>query len=74
MIKVIHYRHKCIGCNACVEVDKQRWRISRTDGKSVLIGSIQKKNIYQVTTGDDEADKLRRAAEVCPVNIIKVIE
>ena len=56
-----------------MEVDKQRWRVSRTDGKSVLIGSTAKKNIYQVTTGDDEAEKLHKAAEVCPVNIIKVI-
>ncbi len=72
MVRIIFYRHKCIGCNACVEAAPDRWRISKKDGKSNLIGSTEKKGIYQVLVPDDEYDANRTAAHHCPVNIIKV--
>jgi ferredoxin len=71
MIRVVQHRHKCIGCNACVEADPFRWRISRKDGKSVLIGGKEKKGWYSVLVDDDEETRLQQAATHCPVNIIR---
>lgn len=72
MIQIAQHRHKCIGCNACVEVDPYRWRITKNDGKSVLVGSSEKKGWHLLTTGDDEMELAREAERVCPVNIIQV--
>lgn len=71
MIRVLQHRHKCIGCNACVEADPFRWRISRKDGKSVLIGGKEKRGWYSVLVDDDEEAMLLQAATHCPVNIIR---
>ena len=72
MIRIIHYRAKCIGCNACVEAAAYRWRISRKDGKSVLLGAKEKKGIYITKVEDEELEDNLSAAKTCPVNIIKV--
>ena len=72
MIRITHFRNKCIGCNACVEAAFDRWRVSKKDGKSVLIGSEEKKGVYQIVVGDDEYKANRKAAIICPVNIIQV--
>lgn len=72
MIRIIHFRSKCIGCNACVEANSLRWRISKKDGKSVLIGATEKKGVYQFTTFDDELAANKTAAKNCPVKIIKI--
>lgn len=74
MIRIIQHRHKCIGCNACVEVDKFRWRISKKDGKSILIGGKEKKGWYSVIVEDEELPLIRAAIEHCPVNIIRFDE
>ncbi|RMD45861.1 MAG: hypothetical protein D6831_02855, partial [Aquificota bacterium] len=49
-LQIIHYREKCIGCNACVEAAPDRWAISKKDGKAVLLKGIEKKGIYTVIT------------------------
>lgn len=72
MIRIIQQRNKCIGCNACVEAAFHRWRMSRKDGKSVLIGGVDKKGYFQVVVDDHELEENLKAAEVCPVNIIKI--
>lgn len=71
MIRVIQHRHKCIGCNACVEADKFRWRMSKKDGKSTLIGATEKKGWFTVIVDDDEEEALEKAKVHCPVNIIR---
>lgn len=71
MIRVLQHRHKCIGCNACVEADKYRWRISRKDGKCTLIGGVEKKGWFSVVVEDDELATVEAAARHCPVNIIR---
>ncbi len=72
MIRIIHHRIRCIGCNYCVEVAPDRWDMSMDDGKSYLIDSIEKKGIYIVKASDDEYDSNSEAANICPINIIKV--
>ena len=37
MIIITQQRHKCIGCNYCVELAPDRWIMSDKDGKSVLV-------------------------------------
>jgi len=71
MIKILQHRDKCIGCNACVEADPFRWRISKNDGKCVLIGGTEKKGWFSVVVSDDEMKYIESAANNCPVNIIK---
>jgi ferredoxin len=54
-----------------VEVDKYRWRISKKDGKSTLIGGVEKRGWFSVVVEDDEEPALDAAAKHCPVNIIR---
>ncbi len=72
MIRITQQRAKCIGCNACVEASRQRWRISKKDGKCTLVGSVNKKGFYSVLINDDELEENQMAAQNCPVNIIKI--
>lgn len=72
MIRIIHYRSGCIGCNACVEADETRWKISRKDGKSVLLGGKRKKEVFIAIAGEEEYDACMKAALNCPARIIKM--
>ena len=72
MVIITHQRDKCIGCNYCVELAYDRWRMSKKDGKCTLIGGENRKGFYTVKVGDEEFTANQRAAEACPVNIIKV--
>jgi len=72
MIRIIHQRAKCIGCNYCVEAAPSRWFMDENDGKSNLIDAKEKKGIFIAITTDDEYEENFEAAEICPVNIIKV--
>ena len=72
MIVISHQREKCIGCNYCVELAPERWRMSRKDGKCTLIGGKEKKGFYTARAGDEEYEQNKEAAKVCPVKIIQV--
>lgn len=73
MVIITHQREKCIGCNYCVELAFSYWRMSKKDGKATLIGGEDKKGFHTLRTPDNECfDENVRAAEACPVNIIKV--
>ena len=74
MIRIIQLRDKCIGCNACVEAASSRWRMSRKDGKSVLIGALKNKQIHSVIVGDDERLENLKAAKNCPTKVIQIIQ
>lgn len=74
MPKIVHYREKCIGCNSCVEYAPKKWKISEEDGKSTLIGSTSKKNIYILNIEKHEVEENELAARDCPVRIIKVLK
>ncbi len=72
MPKLFHYRQRCIGCNACVEIAFERWRMSKKDGKAVLLGGIEKKGVYMANIRPDEVEENERAMKACPVNVIKM--
>jgi len=65
-------RKKCIGCNYCVEAAPERWQMSKRDGKCVLLGAKKKGNMYQVRVGEHERDANEKAADVCPVDVIRI--
>ncbi|NGP86723.1 ferredoxin [Aliifodinibius halophilus] len=71
-MKITIYRSKCIGCNYCVEAWPERWQMSKRDGKCVLIGGKKKGQVYQAEVGEYERKYNERAAEACPVNIIRI--
>jgi len=72
MLKIIHYRERCIGCGVCQEMQPELWRMSRKDGKATLLKAITKKEVHILEVGDWAADTAERVAEACPVKIIKV--
>jgi ferredoxin len=72
MIRITHHRVKCIGCNYCVEAAPSRWVMDHKDGKSTLLNAKEKKGIYICITGNDEFEANLEAAQICPVNIIRV--
>jgi len=72
MIRITHQREKCIGCNYCVEIAYDRWRMSKKDGKCTLIEGKNKKGFFTAVVGDDEYITNMNAAKACPVKIIKV--
>lgn len=55
-MKVIIDKEKCIGCGVCANVCPQG--IELADGKAVI--------------KDDNVACLKEAADVCPINIIKI--
>lgn len=71
-LQIIHYREKCIGCNACVEAAPERWAISKKDGKAVLLHAKAKKGIYSIITNAKEHNANAEAAQNCPVKIIQL--
>ncbi|MCU0431258.1 MAG: ferredoxin [Cytophagaceae bacterium] len=71
-IVVTHQRDKCIGCNYCVELAPDNWRMSKKDGKSVLLNSVDKKGFHTTYIKPEEEEANRLAAKACPVNIIQV--
>jgi len=72
MLRITYFREKCIGCGVCVEIAPFRWRMSKKDGKSTLLNSTQKNNIFQVVVDTDEEKDNKLAAENCPVKIIRL--
>lgn len=72
MVIITHQRDKCIGCNYCVELAYEQWRMSKKDGKAVLLKSEDKKGFHTSKVDNEFYDANVKAAEACPVNIIKV--
>lgn len=75
MVIVTLQRDKCIGCNYCAEFAPEFFRMSKKDGKSVLLKSVDKKGFHTIKTPLHEAyEPCDKAAKACPVKIITVKE
>lgn len=72
MVKIIHYRKKCIGCGICYELQPNHWSMSKKDGKANLLRAIVKKDIHQATVKESLSNS-QFVAKACPVNAIKVV-
>jgi ferredoxin len=74
MVIVTLQRAKCIGCNYCVEFAPEQFRMSKKDGKSILLQSEKKKAFFVKKIQDNQQyDTCLQAKDACPVNIIEVI-
>lgn len=69
-VKIILERSKCIGCGSCTAVCPQLFELAE-DGKSHLKNS-QKDNQEIETLEISEPSCTKEAADVCPVQIIKI--
>ncbi|MCO5230942.1 MAG: ferredoxin [Chitinophagales bacterium] len=74
MATVVHRRNKCIGCNYCVDIAPDFWRMSRKDGKAVLLGAEDKRGNWVLKIPDTDIEINKRAADACPVKVIDVRE
>jgi ferredoxin len=73
MVVITLQRDKCIGCNYCYELDPEHFRMSKKDGKSVLLHSKEKRGFHTVKIPDDSVyEAAEQAGKACPVKIIRV--
>ena len=73
MVIITLQRDKCIGCNYCAEFAPEYFRMSKKDGKSVLLRAVDKKGFFTLKTPQmDALEPCEKAAKACPVNIISV--
>ncbi|MEM4336562.1 MAG: ferredoxin [Candidatus Woesearchaeota archaeon] len=69
-IKIVHEAEKCIGCGACVSVCEKFWQMK--DNKSHLKGSKQSGKNWVLEISEREIGCNEEAAEICPVDCIKI--
>ncbi len=71
MVVITLQREKCIGCNYCVEFAPAQFQMSKKDGKTVLLKSIDKKGFHTIKSQDHSILEANiKAMEACPVKII----
>ncbi|MDP3917469.1 MAG: ferredoxin [Nanoarchaeota archaeon] len=74
---IVYDRPSCIGAAACEAVDSLRWKIADSDGKADLIGGIEKgeePGTFILEFDEDDLEKVKESAEVCPVNVIHIYD
>lgn len=71
MAKVIHIKKDCIGCGACAAVAPEYWEMDE-EGMAHLKESKQVEDNWEKEITADEVQKHKEAAQVCPVEVIKV--
>ena len=72
---VVEYdRKNCIGAGACAAVNPERWKVNYDkDGKADLLGGKERADGWsELEIDDKEFEKLKAAAEICPVNVIHI--
>lgn len=72
MANIILYRKKCIGCGICVQMQPDYWRMSKKDGKAVLLRSTEKKEVFVLPVGNSMQNQTLELSRACPVKIIKI--
>lgn len=72
-VSVCHKRNDCIGCGSCVLYAPNHWSMNDDDGKSELKGAVWKGDQFMVAEIDeDEIEQNKKAADACPVGIIRI--
>ncbi len=73
MLIITLQRAKCIGCNYCQELAPEQYRMSKKDGKAVLLHARERNGFHTVKLhGDEFLEANLKAEEGCPAKIIKV--
>lgn len=65
-------RTKCIGCGSCAMYSPECWKINDQDGKADLVGGVQKGMVIVAEVGMAHLEENRKAADACPMQIIKL--
>lgn len=65
-------RRNCIGCASCVMYSPNCWRMNKQDGKAELIGGVQKGPFVVASVDIELLDENQKAANACPMQIIKI--
>lgn len=71
--KLMQFRENCIGCHACVLIAPQNWRMNNQEGKSDLIGAVQKGDVFVTDLHETDLYDNMKVVEACPMNIIKIV-
>ncbi len=72
--KIVHLKKECIGCGACAAINPEFWEMD-DEGLAHLKGSKRTDDRWELEIDTLEAKTSNQeAAEVCPVQIIKVEE
>ena len=73
--KIIYNRKECIGAFTCGVVSSRFWEFD-DDGKANLRGSTydEKTGFYELIIEEKYYYEALESAEVCPVNVIKIIK
>jgi ferredoxin len=76
MPKLIQERWKCIGCGACMSVAPDFWEMGDDAKSTMKIAHTSKKTrdgeLHEGELKKEEVESNKEAANVCPVNCIKV--
>ncbi len=70
MVKIIHQRKKCIGCEVCVLVCPDFFEMDSKDNLARLKNSKETKDYFELEV--ENVDCIKDAAAMCPVKIIKI--
>jgi len=74
MVKIIHFKKDCISCGACAAIAPELWEMDEK-GFAQLKGDAKEINgVWELKIESKDKEKHQEAADVCPVNIIKVEE
>jgi ferredoxin len=71
MTKVIQNHEGCIGCGSCVAVCPKFWEMNPEDNKAILKGA-NKNEKGELILEMENVECNQEAANVCPVNVIKI--
>ena len=72
-LKVEHYREDCIACGACAAIAPEQWFMDE-DTLSTCKGAVKVGGHFEKEISEDEKEAHKEAQDVCPVQIIKVVE
>ena len=70
-LKVMQEHEKCIGCGSCVAVCPEFWEID-DDGKAKPRKGVKEDDNYEFEIDAAKGSCNKEAAEICPVQCIKV--
>lgn len=73
--QVAYDRKNCIGVLTCVAFHPERWMINKSDSKADLREATENSpGTFILDFTEEELEKFKTAAEVCPVKVIKIFE
>jgi len=71
---IVHLKDQCISCGACAAISPDFWEMDE-EGMANLKGSKKVGEQGELEIDSEEAKATNQeAADVCPVNIIKVVK